>query len=177
MKALRIAIKKSQEDCWKKLCQSVEDDPWGLPYRLMMKRLTIRRPIPGLSQPGRLQEIIHELFPTRQFVDWQIPDDSVATEEVTTSELVELGHALPLGKALGPDGVPDMMVKAVILRKTADLASVLNNCLPSGCFPRRWKEARLVLIRKPGKPAEVPSSNRPLSMVNTIGKLFERIVK
>lgn len=177
MKALRIAIKKSQEDCWKKLCQSVEDDPWGLPYRLVMKRLTIRRPIPGLSLPGRLQEIIHGLFPRRQFVDWQIPEDSVATEEVTASELVDLAHALPQGKAPGPDGVPDKVVKAVLLQKTADVASVLNNCLRSGCFPRRWKEARLVLIRKHGKPTEAPSSYRPLCMVNTIGKLFERIVK
>lgn len=177
IKALRIAIKKSQEDCWKKLCQSVEEDPWGLPYRLVMKRLTCRRPIPGLSLPGRLQEIIHGLFPSRQFVDWQIPDDHVDAEEVTATELVELAHALPPGKAPGPDGIPDMVVKAVLLRKTADVASVLNNCLRTGCFPRKWKEARLVLTRKPGKPLEVPSSYRPLSMVNTIGKLFERIVK
>lgn len=177
MKALRIVIKKSQEDCWKELCQSAENYPWGLPYRLVMKRLITRRPIPGLSLPGRLQEIIHGLFPTRQFVDWQIPDDSVATEEVTAPELVDLAHALPLGKAPGPDGVPDMVVKAVILRKTAEVINVLNNCLRSGCFPRRWKEARLVLIRKPGKPTEVPSSYRPLCMVNTIGKLLERIVK
>lgn len=70
-----------------------------------------------------------------------------------------------------------MVVKAVVLKKTPDVASVLNNCLRSGCFPRRWKEARLVLTRKPGKPLEVPSSYRPLSMVNTIGKLFERVVK
>uniref|UniRef100_A0A2S2NQQ6 Reverse transcriptase domain-containing protein n=1 Tax=Schizaphis graminum TaxID=13262 RepID=A0A2S2NQQ6_SCHGA len=177
MKALRIAIKKSQENCWKKLCQTVEEDPWGLPYRLVMKRLTTRRPIPGLSLPGRLQEIIHGLFPTRQFVDWQISDDTDVIDEVTATELVELAHALPLGKAPGPDGVPDLVVKAVILRKTADVTSILNNCLRSGSFPRRWKEARLVLIRKPGKPLEVPSSYRPLSMVNTIGKLFERVIK
>jgi len=67
MKALRIAIKKSQEDCWKKLCQSVENDPWGLPYRLVMKRLTTKRPIPGISLPGRLQEIIYGLFPSHRF--------------------------------------------------------------------------------------------------------------
>ncbi|KAL4103980.1 hypothetical protein QTP88_019293 [Uroleucon formosanum] len=168
---LHTTFPEDKKTPWPDACRELEQAS-----REAMKalRMAIKK---RLSIPGRLQEIIHGLFPTRQFVDWQIPDDSVATEEVTASELVNLAHALPLGKAPGPDGVPDMVVKAVILRKTADVTNVLNNCLRSGCFPRRWKEARLVLIRKPGKPTEVPSSYRPLCMVNTIGKLFERIVK
>lgn len=37
LKSLKIAIRKSQEDRWRKLCQQVDDDPWGLPYKLVTK--------------------------------------------------------------------------------------------------------------------------------------------
>lgn len=80
-------------------------------------------------------------------------------------------------KAAGPDGIPDAVIKAVILKRPAEVARVFNRCLRDGCFPCRWKEARLVLIRKPDKPLEIPSSYRPLSMVNTIGKMYERVLK
>lgn len=43
-------------------------------------------------------------------------------------------------------------------------------------FQTEWKTARLVLIRKENKPMDEPSSNRPLCMLNTSGKLFEKII-
>lgn len=36
---LRIAIKKSQENAWADLVDSVEGDVWGTPYRLVSKKL------------------------------------------------------------------------------------------------------------------------------------------
>lgn len=54
---------------------------------------------------------------------------------------------------------------------------IFNQCLESGIFPAGWKEARLMLIRKPGKPLQIPSSYRPLSLINTVAKLFERVIK
>jgi len=177
LKSLKIAIRKSQEDGWRKLCQQVDDDPWGLPYKLVTKKLVGRRPIPGLSLPGRLQNIVMGLFPSRPMVEWRIPNGSSDIDEVTTGELIELAKAMPTGKAPGPDGVPDAVVKAIMSRRSAEVACILNNCLRSGCFPRPWKEARLVLLRKPSKPLDLPSSYRPLSMVNMFGKMFERVIK
>lgn len=83
LKTLRMVIKESQEESWKSLCQMVDNDPWGLPYRIVTKKLIGRRKIPGLSLPGRLQEIIHSLFPTRLRVEWQIPPESDLIEPVT----------------------------------------------------------------------------------------------
>jgi len=176
-KTLRVAIRKSQEDSWRNLCQLVDNDPWGLSYKIVARKLIGKRPIPGLSLPGRLQDIVHGLFPARLFVEWQMPSETDTIEPVTAEELVELANALPSGKAPGPDGIPDMVVKAVVLKRTVEVASIFNKCMRIGCFPSAWKEARLVLVRKPEKPLELPSSYRPLSMVNTIGKMFERILK
>uniref|UniRef100_A0ABD2X9G9 Reverse transcriptase domain-containing protein n=1 Tax=Trichogramma kaykai TaxID=54128 RepID=A0ABD2X9G9_9HYME len=47
----------------------------------------------------------------------------------------------------------------------------LSSLLPSG-----WKRQRLVLLPKPGKPPDEPSSYRPLCMLDTAGKILERII-
>uniref|UniRef100_A0ABD2WY82 Reverse transcriptase domain-containing protein n=1 Tax=Trichogramma kaykai TaxID=54128 RepID=A0ABD2WY82_9HYME len=48
-------------------------------------------------------------------------------------------------------------------------------CLETGVFPSSWKHQRLVLLPKPGKPPDEPSSYRPLCMLDTAGKILERI--
>lgn len=54
--------------------------------------------------------------------------------------------------------------------------STFNSCLKEGTFPKQWKQARLVLLCKGDKPENLPSSYRPLCMLDTTGKLFERII-
>ena len=43
-------------------------------------------------------------------------------------------------------------------------------------FPPVWKHARVISILKPGKDTAQPSSYRPISLLDTIGKLFEKIL-
>lgn len=45
-----------------------------------------------------------------------------------------------------------------------------------GVFPRKWKQQRLVLLPKGNKPPDEPTSYRPLCMLDTAGKVLERIV-
>jgi len=54
------------------------------------------------------------------------------------------------------------------------LTGVYNTCLSSGIFPKTWKKAKLVLIRKGDKPLE--SSYRPLCLLDFLGKLFEKVL-
>lgn len=56
-------------------------------------------------------------------------------------------------------------------------AAIFTRYLKTGHFPYNCKVARLMLIRKLGKPLDLPSSYRPLSLINTVAKLFERVVK
>lgn len=43
-------------------------------------------------------------------------------------------------------------------------------------IPKEWKTARLILLRKEGKPREKPSSYRPICLLNEIEKMLERII-
>ena len=43
-------------------------------------------------------------------------------------------------------------------------------------FPTVWTHARLISILKPGKDPALPSTYRPITLLDTIGKLFEKIL-
>jgi len=152
LKALRLAVRKSQEKAWKALCDSVDQDPWGLPYRLVTKKLLGRRPIPELTAPGRLHAILSALFPSGPAEEHFTPQAEAPFTSISESEIVTIAHTLPSGKAPGPDGIPDAIIRAVALARPREVAMVFNQCLEKGLFPSAWKTARLVLIRKPGCP-------------------------
>lgn len=79
-------------------------------------------------------------------------------------------------KAPGPDGI-----KAIILQKSGPefrlrLLQLYNAILRRGYFPKRWKHAHVIMIHKPGKNKTDPKSYRPISLLNVLGKIFERII-
>lgn len=67
-KELRLAIRKAQEAIWRTLCLNVEHDPWGVPYKLVMKKLGRRNP--AMEDHSALA-IARGLFPALQLVDWR----------------------------------------------------------------------------------------------------------
>jgi len=176
-KKLRRAIRKSKETGWKNLCAQVEADPWGLPYKIVAKKLMNRRPIPGLHLPGRLTSIVDTLFPQVPKITWPTTPAGTGFPEVTCAEVIDAGQRIPNGRAPGPDGVPDLVIKQISTNKPEILRDMFNACLRESTFPKEWKVAKLVLIRKGDKPLDNPRSYRPICLLNTIGKFFERIIK
>uniref|UniRef100_A0A2S2P488 Reverse transcriptase domain-containing protein n=1 Tax=Schizaphis graminum TaxID=13262 RepID=A0A2S2P488_SCHGA len=176
-KKLKREIKKSKKASWDNLCNQVETDSWGLPYKIVTKKLMGRRAIPGLTLPGRLESIVDTLFPREAITKWPPRFSEQFFPEVNMAEVTEAISKIPLGKAPGPDGIPDMVIKEIAARKPQTLCRIFNLCLKHGSFPKTWKTAKLVLLRKGDKPLEQPSSYRPICLLNTVGKLFERIIK
>ncbi|CAB0044424.1 unnamed protein product, partial [Trichogramma brassicae] len=96
--------------------------------------------------------------------------------EVGIEELRWAYERVRIGAAPGPDGIPNIALKAAVEACFDKFRRVFTVCLRKGCFPTRWKRQRLVLMLKPGKPAMEPSSYRPLCMLDTAGKILERII-
>jgi len=61
-------------------------------------------------------------------------------------------------------------------RAVSLLAQIFNAILLTHHFLTVWKHARVISILKPGKDPALPSSYRPISLLDTIGELFERIL-
>jgi len=60
--------------------------------------------------------------------------------------------ALPNGKAPGPDGIPNEVLKMAAKKHSEYFADLFNRCVRDSHFPQEWKLARIVLVRKLCRP-------------------------
>lgn len=176
-KTLRIAIKNSKNKCWQELCREVDNDPWGLPYQLVTKKLRIRQKVPGLTDPCWVQQIVEALFPQentpRRWME-DIGDQHVNL--FTLDELHKAGRKIKTGKSPGPDGIPNEILKIILEKWPEMLLEVFNACLNQKLFPEQWKIQKLTLLRKGDKPLDSVSSYRPICLLDTLGKILERLL-
>lgn len=65
----------------------------------------------------------------------------------------------------------------VAITEASDMfRSVMQRCLNEGVLPAVWKRQSLVLLPKTGKPPGDPSACRPICLLDTEGKVLERII-
>lgn len=77
--------------------------------------------------------------------------------------------------APGPDGIKYLVWKKVPGITISKLADAFTLCLKEGIFPDSWKIADLILIPKQDHTIQDPKV-RPICLLDTIGKLFEKII-
>uniref|UniRef100_A0A2M4AK35 Putative r1-6 dk n=1 Tax=Anopheles triannulatus TaxID=58253 RepID=A0A2M4AK35_9DIPT len=177
-KALRVAIRRSKRQKLKELASLVEDDPWGVGYRVAMSQVRGNR-LPQETDPVIMSKIVDDLFPQHSPMEWPttaLESAKTVVRPVTTEELLDIASSLNSAKAPGPDGIPNAAVATAIRLYPNVFQGMFQRYLDDGEFPDEWKLQRLVLLPKPGKPPGMSSSSRPLCMLNTVGKVFERII-
>lgn len=176
-KLLRDEIRSSKRNCFKQLCDEADSNPWGNAYKVVMAKIKGRKS-PQERCPEVLHKIVRTLFPQhvpRSSIQ-TIINESQVIPKVTLEEIEEACSKVGVNKASGPDAVPNIALKMAMSSNPAAFADIMQSCLVEGTFPKRWKRQRLVLLPKPGKPPGEPSSYRPLCMLDTIGKVLERII-
>lgn len=177
---LRDAIKIAKAKSWDELVRSVDENPWGLPYKLVLGKL--RRFSKGLTEtldPLVRERLLDSLFPRGEPFILDDLDDFTWREELAVSEgevLAALRRGSCRNVAPGPDGIKGVVWGKVPLEMVSLMSTVFTRCLDEGTVPPSWKRARLVLIPKGGVAAGSLPKARPICLLNDIGKLFERII-
>ena len=112
-RALGRAIKASKYRCWNRLRDDLNNDPWGLGYKIVVRKLgAFANNVP--MEAETMNRIFDAPFPThpkRSEDRWTLED-----LEAPPFTLVELRRAvcsLKNKKALVPDGLPADVLKAV----------------------------------------------------------------
>jgi hypothetical protein len=88
----------------------------------------------------------------------------------------EVLQAIKVGKAPSPNGIPNRVLRHLPKRAITFLTKLFDAVLRRKYVPSAWKHARVVSILKPGKDPTLPSSYRPIRPLDTVGKLFEKIL-
>lgn len=180
-KKLRDAIRAAKLKSWTELINTINADPWGRPYLLVLGRL--RQSRPGLTEILDDQELtilLDSLFPHAPVIEesgmhnftW-MDDYTVSIAEVMSS----INKQKYSNTAPGLDGVRLVVWRKVPRCMLVRLADCFTKCLKEGVFPIAWKNAGLVLISKVKDPNYVgPIKARPICLLSVTGKLFERII-
>lgn len=73
--------------------------------------------------------------------------------------------------------MPNEMVKLAYKKFPVPFKRCYNACPSNGVFPVRWKCVKLVLLyKRQSKPRDLPSSYNPISLLDGVGKVFERML-
>lgn len=173
---LKRLIRQSKREHWKALCDNLENDIWGAGYKIAMKQLASQRQ-PFSPSPDQKVAIIERLFPRTRDV-WTRGEIAQNAPAFTADELLKAAEQIKSGKAPGPDRIPPEAVRVAVGVIPLFFLEVFNRLLREQKFPVIWKEASVSLIWK-GKStdASCPSSFRPICLLSTVGKLFERLIR
>jgi hypothetical protein len=81
-----------------------------------------------------------------------------------------------LRKSCGIDGIPNKCLRRLPRRPLVHLTHLFNHCLRLSHFPKSWKEAKIITLPKPDKGPKFLQNLRPISLLSTTGKLFEKVI-
>lgn len=99
-----------------------------------------------------------------------LPDYSISISTIYT----ELSSLSP-HKGPGPDGVHPILLKNCPFVLARPLHIIFNKSLQNGHFPTFWKTSYVIPIHKSGDKSDI-QNYRPICIISTIAKLFERLV-
>lgn len=104
------------------------------------------------------------------------PNELDAAVLTKPAEVKETVKRLKNNKAPGQDQIPNILLKRLPLKAFVYITYIFNSCIFLSYFPDCWKEAVVTAVPKPEKDLSKPLSYRPISLLNALSKIFERII-
>jgi len=182
------AIERAKYKHWKEFLDSAKSSTTLWKAATFMKPRDNYANIPPLRAGDG--EIHDNAEKARVFLESFFPDvdepeagpDSGGMEELEWHPLteVEIERVLKAAKgkkAPGIDGLPMLAWKNLWTYISGIIFQIFNASIDLGYYPRQWKMASIIVLRKPGKTDyTVPEAYRPISLLNTLGKLLEAVM-
>ena len=111
-----------------------------------------------------------------QYVNNKIPNDTFFTILfITPEQVTNYINKFDCSKATGLDGIGPRILKIAACAISPSIAKLINKSRATGCFPSQLKQAKVLPIFKGGTKSD-PSNYRPISILPTISKIFEKHV-
>lgn len=185
----------TREASWAKFVDTeLGRNPWSLPYRIARQRYrnstvtntklgdayscdfedTARATLLGfLAKDDPLEDTVEQTDLRNQIEQRQRQLPRSDPRLVTEEEVLALLQDLHPKKAPGPDNIPNRVVSVVAPVIVGPLTRIYNDCLRLSHFPEVWKRGKVISIPK----ALDTDVKRPITLLDSLGKVFERITK
>ena len=95
--------------------------------------------------------------------------------ETNQTEVAKILKGLDIGKANGPDGISNRLLKETYTEIALPLTNLFNISFHLGKVPIAWKESNICPIHKKEDKSNV-SNYRPIALLSNTGKAQERVV-
>lgn len=171
---LRREIRKSKKSTWNNTLEELNKDIWGEGYKIISNRYNIKTNNIDLTKEEE-EEIVQELFP-QGINQNRKPQITVPIKLFTIEEMQEATKKLKNKKAPGPDGITPEIIKTATKAIPNTFLNMYNRLLEQNIFPKVWKNGKLVLIEKKTKEQDERKKYRPLCLLNTMSKVYERLI-
>ena len=119
-------------------------------------------------------------YPTEDPDDYRfdVGNEHELVADVDAQTLTKLVKFLKKGKAPGPDTIHNEVLRlGTTTSLFHHLARLFISSIQLGYIPTAWKLATLRMLLKPDKPITLTTSYRPISLISSIMKLFERVIE
>lgn len=180
----KLKIKEAKDGAWKNYCNKTSDT-FGKAFNIMKdKDMDYRNYV-----HVRLEDMSLNTSSTSEINEnlikfhFNIVDNAVTEltslnnfPAITLPELLNASNLLNADKAPGYDLIDLRIWRVVIKVFPGLLLNLFNRLCYLGYFPRSWKIAKVIFFTKKNKVATSPGSYRPVCLLNTISKLFEKIL-
>ena len=100
-----------------------------------------------------------------------IPNDAIVTDEEVTHIIRQTRQSAP-----GQSGITRAHLLHLPPNIISSLSNIFNALLSSGYFPDKWKVAIMIFLLKALKSPFSHTNYRPISLLETISKIYDRIL-
>lgn len=103
-------------------------------------------------------------------------NDHIKPVHTRIAEIANAIKSMRPNKAPGPDLITNLVLRNLSRKALNFIKHIINSMFQLSYFPQQWKEATVLPIAKPNKPHNMPQSYRPISLLNTLSKIAEKII-
>jgi len=100
----------------------------------------------------------------------------LAPKPFSPNEVQYYIKSFPLKKSPGIDLITAEVARQLPKKAIIHLTHILNSILRLSYMPLQWKVSVIILFPKPGKPPDITSSYRPISLLPFFSKLCEKLI-
>ena len=109
---------------------------------------------------------------------FNIGNEHELVADVDAQTLIKLVKFLKRGKTPGPDTIHNEVLRlGTTTSLFHHLAKLFTSSMKLGYIPTAWKLATLRMLLKPDKLPSLTTSYRPINLISSIMKLFERVIE